>query len=115
VCSNSLFLKNCYKSLVDNSSKSYSKTNRHKSLQEVLTGRDSEHIVNTIPDEGELIEVNRFCMNINNCISKIENESISRDITRMQNSTSMSNYCKIKTQCVQCLNNFNQSYHIYIL
>jgi hypothetical protein len=48
VCSNSIFLKNCYKSLVDNSSQSYSKTNWYKSLQEVLTEWDSVHIVNTI-------------------------------------------------------------------
>jgi hypothetical protein len=115
VCSNSIFLKNCYKSLVDNSSKSYSKTNWYKSLQEVLTEWDSEHIVNAIPDEGDLIEVNRLSMNINNCISRIENESISRDIIRMQNSSSMSHYCKIKTHCVrEKYVNFNCNWNVTI-
>jgi hypothetical protein len=53
-------------------------------------------------------------MNINNCISRIENKSIS-DITRMQNSTSMSHYFTIKTHCVrEKYVNFNCNWNVTI-
>jgi hypothetical protein len=99
VSSNNVLLINSYKVLIENACKTYTKNNWYKSLRNVLKKWGWESLLEQVPEEGDLAELTMLTIEINKCIRDITNQSVSNDIVRMKNSTSMCHYQKIKTHC----------------